>query len=39
MSDALQLVEQIRSDLKPLETKISSHPYLRVLEDGRVQRD
>src|ERR1019366_10688367 len=39
MSDALQLVEQIRSDLRPLETKISGHPYLRALEEGRVQRD
>jgi thiaminase len=39
MSDALQLVEQIRSDLRPLETKISGHPYLRALEEGQVQRD
>lgn len=39
MSDAPQLVEQIRSDLKPLETKISNHTYLRAIEDGRVQRD
>lgn len=39
MSDALQLVEQIRSDLKPIETKISKHPYLRTLEDGRVQQN
>ena len=37
MPDAVQLVEQIRSDLKPLETKISRHPYLRALEDGSVQ--
>ena len=39
MSDALQLVEKIRSDLKPLEEKILGHPYLRALEDGRVALD
>ena len=39
MSDALQLVEQIRSDLRPLEAKISCHPYLKALEEGRVQRE
>ena len=39
MSDALQLVEQIRSDLRPLEAKISCHPYLKAFEEGRVQRD
>src|SRR3989442_11043841 len=39
MSDALHLVEQIRSDLRPLEAKISCHPYLKALEEGRVQRD
>lgn len=39
MSDALRLVKQIRSDLKPVETKISKHAYLRTLEDGRVQQD
>jgi thiaminase len=39
MSDALQLVEQIRSDLRPLESKISRHRYLTALEDGRVRRD
>jgi hypothetical protein len=37
--DASQLVEKIRSDLKPLDEKILSHPYLRALEDGRVPRD
>jgi len=36
MSGALDLVVQIRSDLKPLETKISSHPYLKALEENRV---
>jgi pyrroloquinoline quinone (PQQ) biosynthesis protein C len=37
--DALQLVEKIRSDLKPLEAKISTHPYLKALEEGRVLLD
>jgi len=36
VSDALQLVEEIRSDLKPLEEKILGHPYLKALEEGRV---
>ena len=39
MSDALQLVEQIRSDLRPLEAKISGHAYLKALEEGRTQPD
>lgn len=39
MSDALQLVEQIRSDLRPLEAKISGHAYLKALEEGRMQPD
>jgi pyrroloquinoline quinone (PQQ) biosynthesis protein C len=39
MSDALHLVAQIRSDLKPIETKISGHPYLKALEENRVHRD
>ena len=39
MSDASQLVEKIRLDLKPLENRIFSHPYLHALEDGRVPRD
>lgn len=39
MSDALPLVEQIRSDLRPLESKISCHPYLTALEEGCVRRD
>jgi len=39
MPDAVQLVRQIRSDLKPLETKVSRHPYLRALKDGHVQLD
>jgi hypothetical protein len=39
VSDALQLVENIRSDLKPLEERISDHPYLKALEEGRVSLD
>lgn len=36
MSDALQLVGKIRSDLQSLEEKILGHPYLKALEEGRV---
>jgi len=39
VSDALQLVGKIRSDLKPLEEKILGHPYLKALEEGRVPLD
>jgi thiaminase len=39
MFDALQWVEQIRSDLKPLEKQILGHSYFKALEDGRLQRD
>jgi TENA/THI-4/PQQC family len=39
VADALQLVEKIRSDLKPLEVKISGHPYLEAIEAGRVALD
>ena len=39
VSDALQLVEKIRSGLQSLDEKILDHPYLRALEDGRVPRD
>jgi thiaminase len=39
MSDTLQWVEQIRSDLRPLEDKILGHSYLRALDEGRLQRD
>jgi len=39
MSDVLQLVEKIRSDLKPLEERISSHLYLKAIEEGRVPLD
>jgi pyrroloquinoline quinone (PQQ) biosynthesis protein C len=39
VSDALQLVGEIRSDLKPLEEKILGHPYLNALEEGRVPFD
>ena len=34
MSDTLQWVEQIRSDLRPLEDKILGHSYLRALDEG-----
>jgi TENA/THI-4/PQQC family len=39
MFDALQWVEQIRSDLRPLEKQILGHSYLKALEAGRLQRD
>jgi pyrroloquinoline quinone (PQQ) biosynthesis protein C len=39
MPDALHLVAQIRSDLKPVETKITGHAYLKALEENRVHRD
>ena len=39
MSNALQLVSQIRSDLNPLDERILQHPYVRALEAGRVSRD
>jgi hypothetical protein len=35
MFDALQWVEQIRSDLKPLEKQILGHSYVKALEEGR----
>ncbi len=39
MSNALQLVSQVRSDLKRLNERILHHPYLNALEGGRVSRD
>ena len=39
MSDALQLVEQIRSNLRPLEAKTSGRAYLKAVEDGGMQPD
>ncbi len=38
MGDVRQLVEQIRSDLKPLEGRILHHPYLDALDKGQVKR-
>jgi len=39
VSDALQLIEKIRSDLKPLDERILAHPYLHALAEGRVPLD
>ena len=39
MSDAGQLVAQIRSDLTPLERKIVGHPCLAAIEEGLITRD
>jgi pyrroloquinoline quinone (PQQ) biosynthesis protein C len=36
VSDALQLVGKIRSDLQSLEEKILGHPHLKALEERRV---
>ena len=38
MADAYQLVDQIRRDLEPLDDRILRHPYLEVLEAGRLDR-
>ncbi len=38
MSNALQLLDQIRSDLKHLDERILQHPYLSSLEASRVPR-
>ena len=39
MSDALPLIEKIRSDLRPVDERILGHPYLRALDEGRVPLD
>jgi len=39
MSDAVALVATIRSDLKPLEARISGHAYLEALEEHGVHPD
>src|SRR5260370_19452544 len=39
MTDAKQLVQQIRRQLKALDERIVRHPYLEALELGRVERD
>lgn len=38
-STASGLLEQIRSDLAPLIKKITTHPYLDALEQGRVPKE
>lgn len=39
MTDATELVDAIRKDLRPLEQRIIQHPYLAALEEGRIPRD
>ncbi len=39
MIDVRNLVEEIRQELKPLDEKILSHPYLNALEEGKVARE
>jgi hypothetical protein len=36
MPEAFQLVERIRSEVRPIEEKILAHRYLRVLEQGQL---
>jgi thiaminase len=38
MTNARQLIEKIRTELKPLDEKIVRHRYLEALETGRVAR-
>jgi len=38
MDGAKAQVEQIRSDLQPLDARILNHPYLRALEAGTIER-
>jgi thiaminase len=39
MTDAHQVIEKIRADLKPLDQKIVQHYYLEALEKGSVARE
>ncbi len=39
MSNAQQLVQEIRRELDPVEQEIRRHPYLAALEAGRVSRE
>ena len=39
MSDARNLIDKIRTELKPLEARIIGHRYLAAIEDGRVSRE
>jgi pyrroloquinoline quinone (PQQ) biosynthesis protein C len=39
MSNARAVIEEIRSQLKPVNEQIFGHPYLSTLEQGKVPRD
>ena len=39
MAGGLELIEQIRKELEPVETQLRDHPYLRALEQGDIARD
>lgn len=39
MSPAVQLLQEVRRDLGPVETKIRHHPYLAAVKNGQVSRE
>jgi thiaminase len=39
MNDAKEVVEKIRTDLRPLDEKILGHPYIMALNKGKVSQD
>ena len=39
MSNTQDLIEQIRSELEPVEAQLRDHPYLRALEQNEITRD
>jgi thiaminase len=39
MSNAKDILEKIRIELKPLEDKILGHPYIKALSEGKLPRD
>ncbi len=39
MATAQLLIQEIRTDLEPVEQEIRRHPYLAALESGRVRRE
>jgi thiaminase len=39
VTDARTLIAEIREQLKPVEERLTAHPYLAALEDGRIPRE
>lgn len=39
MADARELIETTRAQLKPVEERLTAHPYLAALEEGRIPRE